>query len=270
MAWSKVKNIILVMLLGVNLILLGMVGWREYQSARYDAQTLEAAVELLRSNGISVDIQLPQARYLPTLRLDGSTPQDERDLRDGLAALLGEDQWTQGSTLTGERGRAELGGDGSFSLAFTPGAWSAADDPGGQAEQVLAQLGITAAAAGVQTQGSLQFFTYWQSWDGVPVFSCPCTLTFEEGSLRAVSGRRLAGEAASLSTEEALSIPTVLVRFLAGMQQNGYVCSAVTGMTLGYSTASSAGRLMPVWAIETDTGICYVNAVTGAFFLEDG
>ena len=73
------------------------------------------------------------------------------------------------------------------------------------------------------------------------------------------------GHTNPVSTQTPLTIPTVLVRFLNGMNQNGYVCSTITGMSMGYSATISANRLTPVWRMDTDTGRYYVNAITGAF-----
>ena len=275
MAWSKVKNIILVILLGVNLILLGMVGWREYQSAQYDSQTLEAAVRLLETNGIAVDMPIPDARYLPILRLEGGalTTQERQDQAAGLVGTLQRIEDNAGDarvTYWGALGQAQLDADGAFSISFSGQARPQEDDPDAQARSLLEQLGLAVLPAGAEEQEDLLFLSYWQSWEGVPVFTCTSVVTFEEGSLSAVSGQRLLGGASPLTTEDPLTIPTILVRFLAGMRQNGCTCSAITGMTQGYSSTISSGRLTPVWAIETDTGEYYVNAVTGVFLPPEG
>ena len=87
MEWSKIKNIILAILLTVNLILLGVVDAREYQSAQYDAQTLVSAVTLLASNGITVAADRPhQADGLSILQLE-SAAQDSQEQRELVSAL---------------------------------------------------------------------------------------------------------------------------------------------------------------------------------------
>ena len=60
----------------------------------------------------------------------------------------------------------------------------------------------------------------------------------------------------------------LLVRFLAGINEGGYVCSRIDSMTAGYLSGGSTTRqvqLTPVWRFVTDTGAYYVNAVTGEF-----
>ena len=56
-----------------------------------------------------------------------------------------------------------------------------------------------------------------------------------------------------------------LARLLAGRDALGWVGSAVTELTLGYLPSENAGtgmRFVPVWRIETDAGIFYVNGIT--------
>ena len=270
MEWSKIKNIILVILLAVNLILLGMVSYQEYQSARYDAQTLESAVTLLASNGISVEAELPQPSDLPVLQLELAAPDDQRQEEQVEAVLGGVENVTDsggGSRLRyrGAWGDGELSPDGHFSFTLGEGALPAETDREAQGALLLAGLGMQVTLAGRSSQEGQEVLTYWQVWNGVPVFTCQCTVTYQGDSVVELSGRRIQGHTSTVSTQSALTVPTVLVRFLTGMTQNGYVCSTITAMTQGYSTALANNRLTPVWALETDTGRFYINAVTGAF-----
>ena len=75
-----------------------------------------------------------------------------------------------------------------------------------------------------------------------------------------------AGSALPADTGAPLTTATVLVRFLAGLNEGNYVCSSIDGMRAGYvvSGASRSGQLTPVWRVETDTGAYDVDGVTGA------
>lgn len=270
MEWSKIKNIILAILLAVNLILLGMVSYQEYRSARYDAQTLESAVTLLASNGISVEAELPEPADLPVLQLELAAPDDQRQEEQVEAVLGGVEDVTDsggGARLRyrGSWGDGELSPDGRFSFTLGEESLAAEADREAQGATLLAGLGMQVTLAGRSSQDGQEILTYWQLWNGVPVFTCQCTVTYQGDSVVALSGRRLQGHTTTVSTQPALTLPTVLVRFLTGMSENGYVCSAITSMTQGYSTALANNRLTPVWALETDTGRFYINAVTGAF-----
>ena len=52
MEWSKIKNIIIIILLTVNAFLLISVADREWKSAQYQEEARLGAVEVLRSNRI--------------------------------------------------------------------------------------------------------------------------------------------------------------------------------------------------------------------------
>ena len=49
-----------------------------------------------------------------------------------------------------------------------------------------------------------------------------------------MEGQRLSGTITSSSEEETLSAATVLVRFLAGVTEGGFVCSRIDEMNAGY------------------------------------
>lgn len=81
-----------------------------------------------------------------------------------------------------------------------------------------------------------------------------------------MEGQRLSGTITSSSEEETLSAATVLVRFLAGVTEGGFVCSRIDEMNAGYLIVSGTTRpveLTPVWRITTDSGAYYVDAITG-------
>ena len=73
-----------------------------------------------------------------------------------------------------------------------------------------------------------------------------------------MEGQRLSGTITSSSEEETLSAATVLVRFLAGVTEGGFVCSRIDEMNAGYLIVSGTTRpveLTPVWRITTDSGL---------------
>lgn len=101
-------------------------------------------------------------------------------------------------------------------------------------------------------------------------FPATLTLTWVGGgaaqhrgaSASAVRRRRRPGETP-------LAVSTALIRFLAGINEGGYVCSRIDSMTAGYRLSSSVrpARLDPVWRLSTDSGDYYVDAATGTLSL---
>lgn len=269
MEWSKLKTVILLMLAGVNVCLLGLVGLRATQGAFYEDETRQAVVQVLERGGITfTPKEIPDDITLPSLTLTRSRD-DEADIA---RLLLGPATQTGESDLrpsyTGENGTAEFSMNGSFTVALTGERWSC--PPGqsiGQASRdCLEQIGFQAGEEQLVTQGNTTWATYCQMWEGAPVFSAQVTLTWEGSVLTRLEGSRLSGEAASDNPHTLLSTPTVLMRFLAGVSQNGYICSQILSMEDGYLASGSTRsvQLTPVWRIATDTGDYYVDAITGA------
>lgn len=93
-AWPKIKNIIILMLLVTNLCLLAFVGWREIRDWQLQDKALEQAVSFLAERGIQVDERIvPRSAELPAMGM-------ERDLEEEqtLAAALLGDGLTPGGT----------------------------------------------------------------------------------------------------------------------------------------------------------------------------
>ncbi len=107
MAWPKIKNIIILMLLVTNLCLLAFVGWREIRDWQLQDKALEQAVSFLAERGIQVDERIvPRSAELPPMGM-------ERDLEEEqtlAAALLGdgltreERSAARSMSMRGERG----------------------------------------------------------------------------------------------------------------------------------------------------------------------
>ena len=84
MAWPKIKNIIILMLLVTNLCLLAFVGWREIRDWQLQDKALEQAVTLgyIRTNP-STGCILPRVTRRPLAPLDDET------IKRFLAAIQG-------------------------------------------------------------------------------------------------------------------------------------------------------------------------------------
>lgn len=73
MAWPKIKNIIILMLLVTNLCLLAFVGWREIRDWQLQDKALEQAVSFLAERGIQVDERIvPRSAELPPWAWNGT------------------------------------------------------------------------------------------------------------------------------------------------------------------------------------------------------
>lgn len=78
MSWSKLKTIIILILLILNLFLFSLVAFLQVQSARYEASALSQALEVLTQSGISIDASaLPESMDLPTLSVARDTVREQ-------------------------------------------------------------------------------------------------------------------------------------------------------------------------------------------------
>lgn len=270
MEWSKLKNVILLMLVCVNVILLLLVGSQARLDNQYREETKEAALSVLEQGGISFQLdELPENLTLPVV----TVTRDRSNESAVASALLGE-VTLQGENevrprYTGQNGTAEFSINGSFTITLQPGVYTLEGrDYDKSSQNCLKAVGLSGTLADKSLDGSETVLTYFQNWEGIPVFSCPVTLRWEGEDLIGIEGTRLEGAVSSSAEDGLLSTSTVLVRFLAGVNAGGYVCSRIEDMTPGYLSSSTTTRqvqLTPVWRFTTDTGIYYVDALTGDF-----
>ena len=103
---------------------------------------------------------------------------------------------------------------------------------------------------------------------GVPVFGAELTFTYQNGTLCAVSGTVCPGNgtAQRVSEQECMSCADALTQILASRDETGWVGSRILSVQQGYlhaETAAAALRFVPMWQIETDTALFFVNGITG-------
>ncbi len=256
MRWSKIKNIIILLLVIVNVSLLVMVGQRHWENEKNQRETRRRVIAIMEKNEISfLPAEVPGALGLTARRVTLEPPGEAQ------AALLtgeitGERTVGARSTWEGELGTVTVTPSGDLEAQLQPGAWP--DDL-----ELLASLGFQARQTG-REEGA---HSYLQLWNGVPLPQWTARLTWGAQGLERLSLRRLAGTEELLPGEETIDGATALARFLEALNREGYVCSQVTDMYAGYAT-SGAGTvtLRPTWYIETDTSPWRfaVDGVTGA------
>jgi len=268
--WSKLKNIIILILLTANLFLLAMAGVQQRDSVQYQEQAVADALTVLERNGIGV-----AGEVIPDqMTLRSMTVQRDRALEDDLArTLLGDCAVTDlgGGRYSYESaaGSAEFRSNGNFSIVF-PNGISFAEGVGGESAHALVlaeKIGLSGTVAEqARTADGGTSVTLYQTWQEIPVYSCRITLQYREERLYSVSGQRLMGQPQSANSEEELiSIPTVFMRSLNGINDLGDICSEILSLTPGYQMSNPAEgtRMEPVWYIGTDTGAYQLNAITG-------
>ena len=183
---SKLKNLVLLILIITNLLLGLLMLIQGMTSRQRQAQLLLDAVALLEERGIAVDPDIiPRADFPPSMTLERDSDWE----LEMFSGLLGESttatQRGLVSYYTGELGRSEAREDGSFTAAFrtVKDSQQAAYGTGSLDQRthgldVLKRMGLEAMVVG-EDEDTLEVV---QLWNGKPVFSCTATLTYEFGS----------------------------------------------------------------------------------------
>lgn len=263
MAWSKIKNIIITILLLLNLFLLFLVAGQSIRSARYETDTLRQTIEALALNGISLDDSiLPGEMTLPSLTITRN-----RTAEENAAQLLLNSDVVMNNTgntelYTSAAGTVSFRGSGEFSATLQQD-WTAHPTPELHAQALLNQLNVQAWTLNTNNNT----VTITQSISGIPAFQTRLTLSYNSQYLLSMEGKLILGTITP-DTEQSktISIPTALVSLLDYIMDSGTACRSIHAITPGYLTAgilTDAIRLTPCWLIETDVASYYVDAVTG-------
>lgn len=270
---SKLKNIILAILLLTNLFLLALVVPAR-RAAGERAQAMHDSLQALFSEyGVTLECALPtDEQPLSPLTLEANVRAQEA----AAAALLGKDAAADAgsgsyrSVYRSDAGSCQFVHGGSFSAALT-GEERSSDDPARAADRLLGRMGFDTdgAEAPVRLSAGVFSVTAAQRISGRLVFSARLTLTYANGSLTELEGTFLTGTPSAVQdAQTGLACADALIAFLGSRDSLGWVGSRVTRVRQGYVQAETASattvRLAPVWRIETDAGAFDVDGQTGA------
>jgi len=268
MEWRKLKNIILLILLALNLALALLIGGPALSDYYRESQADREAVAFLERKGIGFgDTMIPDPADLRPMTVDRAREEEARLARK----MLGEDamQEARGGEVyryTSSLGVVQFHSDGSFWAQLAPGAFPTGEEPERAALELLARLEFTGETVPLEEAGE-NTLTIRQVWNDAHLFNQQATVLWDSGDImEIIGGRRLYGEPAVDESRHTITRATALVDFYNGLNQLGDVCSRVDEIVPGYLSATSLKRQMaltPVWRITTDTGAYQLDLVTG-------
>lgn len=265
MPWSKLKNIVLIILVGANLCLLALVAIPTLQSSRLLSQAREDAILLLQNSGVQVEAEaVPQSMDLPPQLAKRDLEWEERSA----AALLGGPVTAQARggevySYENDRGSIQFHSDGTCSAQLKPGAVPLGEDRAAGCLALLKEMGLEGEI--LEEEGDTLLFR--QTWKGLPLFTQQAALVCQEGSLSAItSGRLMAAAPQPDSARQTVTAATALIDLFNGVTALGDVCNRIDAIEPGYITSAAltgATVLTPVWRVTTDTGVYQLDAVSG-------
>ena len=260
MKTSRLKNIVIVILLLVNAFLLVLLlSRRAEQRAAYE-RSVDQLVALFGANGVVLDpAVLPADSALLSAALDRDANQETAFA----SALLGTASVSNSGggvcLYTGEYGQCSIRAGGAVESALS----RPVEDPDAFCRSLFKAFGYTLTRSQLANGSGTVSGT--RTTASSPVFNASLTLSFSSGNLTSVSGIFL-----STLTEgrrsDGIDALTALVQFLDYRSASGLVCTQILSVESGYllqSSAPSPLRLLPVWRITTDVNSYYVNCKTG-------
>ncbi len=271
MPYSKVKNLLILILALVNALLLCLV--LPLRHERMEQQELEARklADLFSRSGVALAVgALPEERTLYTLEF---SPNPEAALPAanallGAAVLAQADSTPYLSLYTASTGRVEFARGGSLEARFY-GRKSAGSVPE-EVRSLMGGMGLETAYISEPTRQSAGVYqvTAVQKLLDVPVFSSALVFIYRSGALARLEGTAYFDTSGICRSDDAAcaSCADALVAFLGSRDALGWVGAEVTEVSQGYlhvETASAAVvRLVPGWRVSTDTGAFWVNGIT--------
>lgn len=256
---SRLKTIVIVILLLVNVFLLFLLlSRRAEQNAAYE-RAVDQLVTLYEASGITLDRStLTQDETL----FSAETQRDSARETAFAEALLGSVSVSESGGVTrytGTDGSCIIRTGGTVDASLT----RSVSDPEVFCDELFKSFGYARTRA--LLSGGSGSITGVRHTGERSVFNAPLTLTFSEGTLTAVTGTFLPPLSESRRTDGVDAV-SALVYFLDYRNSSGAVCTQIASVEHGYLLQSSAAAqvsLLPVWCITTDVNSYYVNCLTG-------
>lgn len=273
MSTSKIKNIVIAVLIFINLFFLAVLTISSAGEAAEHHRILDDLRMVFTENGIG----LPES--LPGSLLSMKTLETERDAfgeASAARAVLGDcspsGEGGANSVYTGARGTAEFNARGELKIEltepYTPRGGSAA----AVAKRLLRDMGIDAAAPTIHENDEITTAVAVCEYKGVPMFNCSVSFEFNKaGALLRVTGRRPTG-IKEAPQDRLRDLPTALLGFLTFTRAGGADCTELISVAAAYRLTVSAfgdGTLSPGWLITTDAGVYFIDALMGEIVTAD-
>lgn len=260
----RLKSVIILILLLMDLFLLGALVYRRTAARSLQEQAAEELSALFAADGIQLDPGV----------ISQSTPPNGRSLtrdvsldRKAAAFFLGKalTPYDQGGGIfsyTSSAGAALFRDNGSFDVA---GTLSGKDGPS-LCRDFCREFHYAEPDSQLDGFGT-GVMTAVRQYGNLPVFNAAVTFTLEENVVVSVNGVLLPETYVENGGETPLSAQAALTAFQLQRRETGAVASTITGMSLCYelqSTAAAPMALAPCWCLSTDTVNYYVNCFTGS------
>ncbi len=267
MEYSKIKNIIIVILLALNMFFLVLFLIGRSESGKLERQARDDIISLFSAAGISVDTSVipsdssigyyKMTRDLEIEKLIAGTMLGTKDMT---AAGGGVYHY---SNILGE---AVFYPQGDFSVTLTTGK-VLKDTSNATIEKFLKDMNIDAVvdSSMPDAAGTGKTVYLYCIFNKTRIMNARLAMVFEGEKLIYVSGKR-PGAAPVYADAKIMSVKTALLSFLNGIKSLDPYCKKINCVSASYHISddgSDGAVLLPVWRVETDSGNYYVNGING-------
>ena len=268
MSLSRIKSIVIAMLLLINAFFLTIIVFGKYADARDERQELEDLCAILQSNGITISPDsVKSVDAIRTMRTARGVEQEAIVAN----ALLDQSDMTVRSSIylyeNAERGSAEFSSGGDFKIWMHEGIMTNASGTLKTVQEILRNMRLEISMFIVSVEPDTEMVVAVSAYRGASIFNCTVDFVFENGSLITVAGRYVTGFEPAEDGVEISSVGTALMGFLAAVKREDIECTEIQSVEAGYiySIVGSFGEgvISPVWMVTTSNGRHVVDSATG-------
>lgn len=267
MSAPKIKNLVILILVLLNVFLLALV----IPTHLADRQRLRQADEALVQLYADADVSLRASDIPHTKKLyPAELPLTEEGILPAIRAILGQELLTSrsddGTHFSSAAGTAVLQPDGTLTATVTD---TVTHDPEAHTRALLNAMGISWSHVDLEAAADVTVCTAVLQSSDVPIVTHSLRFHYENGNLVSVTGLLLPTQAANITdAAECITARDALVAFLGSRISTGWVGEHIESVMQGYGlstdTAQSLWRLQPMWHISTDAGDYLVDGLTRA------
>lgn len=261
---SKLKNLVLLILLLANVLLLALLIPKQLEQRRQAEELRQSLSQLCARQNVTLKAHaVPDTVVLYPMELTDIL----QSRRSALTALLGDQVRVQETSVSSQR----LSQDGTWengAIRLKLKDSRTVSNLQRDCKKALQSMQFQYRDLTEPNRHSPGVYSLHaqQTVLGVPVFSKGLTVTYVNSAMTEISGDYYAGTLTKIDDTACMSAADAVVSFLSARVDLGWVGSAITAVEQGYlptSFSASSIRLTPVWKLTTDTGSFYVNGLSG-------
>jgi len=244
---GRLKTIVILLLLSVNLAFGGILISERLGTAENNAQTRSELTDVMAGLGITItEDQIPSAANMARYSILRTHEAEEQLVIALLGPVQGQDQGGNIWYYENENGWAWCRGGGSFEIMVLAG--------GGALEKQMESGGLR-----VKREGDKYICLTGDS----EVFNCHFSISQRSGGIY-LTGRFLLGTPEKGGDVDCADVATLLMNFCDRIRDAGGVFSRVEKIMSGYvlNVTASGMELVPVWQMTTDGGVWYMDLVS--------